>query len=70
MPEATRFLTVRTRETFPGAKDYEQIVEILDGETVVGQLPVTRAVYEMLPANMGKLTLELFVERGDVRTHP
>jgi hypothetical protein len=70
MPETTPFLTVRTRETLPGSDEgFEQVVEILDGETVVGQLPVTRAEYEMLPQNLGKLKIELIVKRADIRTH-
>lgn len=70
MPETPRFLTVRTHETCPATTEgFQQTVEVLDGETVLGQLPVSRAVYEMLPEDMGKLTLELIIERADVRTY-
>ena len=69
MVESPPFLTLRTRETYPGATGgLEQIVEVLDGETVFGQLPVSRVVYELLAQNVGKLSIEMFVEHADVET--
>lgn len=65
-----KWLTLRTREVLePRPGEERQVVEVLDGETVVGQLPVTRAEYEMLPQNLGKLKVELIVGRAEVRGH-
>lgn len=46
------------------------IVEVeLDGK-IIGQIPATRAVYEMLPNSLGKLTVECLVERAEIETFP
>lgn len=60
-------LNVRTRELIrPGEDETRQIVEVLKGDEVIGQLPVTRAVYEMLPAELGTLRLDIIVKRAEI----
>lgn len=63
-------LRVRTREVLkPEDGEPRQIVEVLKGDQVLGQLPVTRAAYEMLPAELGKVTIEIITERAQIESH-
>lgn len=65
-----RWLTVRTREALnPEPGEPRQVCEVLSGDTVIGQLPISRAVYELLPHDLGKLKIELVVQRAQVDGH-
>lgn len=64
-------LTIRTRENIaPAEGEPHQIVEVLHGEKVVGQLPITRVAYEMLPHALGKVTLEVICKRSEIESAP
>jgi hypothetical protein len=51
-------------------KDRTMIVEVLLRGEPIGQIPANRAVYEMLPGALGKLTIECHVDRADIETMP
>lgn len=63
------WLSIRTREYLdPADEDERQVVEVLQGDKVLGQLPVSRVVYEMLPNHLGTVRIDLHVERGQIET--
>ena len=65
---------LRARESYTRIdgmrKDRTIIVEVLLRGEPIGQIPATRAVYEMLPNSFGKLTVECDVDRADIETMP
>jgi len=62
-------LTIHTREKLhPVDGEPRQTVEVRDGGQVLGELPVTRLVYEMLPQSLGKVTVEFIVEASQIET--
>lgn len=64
------FLRLRARETgLQRGEKMERIVEVLDDDQVVGQLPVTSAVYEMALDGFGKLTVSVIVAGAVVESH-
>jgi hypothetical protein len=69
MPPAI-WLSVRTRENLhPENGLPRQIVEVLHGGEVLGQLPVSKVVYEMLPHDLGVVRIDLMVERASIDSH-
>jgi hypothetical protein len=64
------WLSVRTREVLdPEPGEPRQVAEVLHGDKVLGQLPVSKVVYEMLPHDLGVVRIDLIVERAQIDTH-
>jgi hypothetical protein len=61
------WLSVRVRESL---QPYEQHIEILRGDEVLGELwSVTGATYKMRAQNIGELTITMDVHNAEVGTH-
>ena len=58
-------LRLRVTNELTGPK-WNQAVEVLDGDEVLGVLHPTRVAYEMLPQSLAKLTIEVISDAAKI----